>query len=347
MNKGFDLPLLLTILALGAISVSTIFAASRTLAISQMAFWALGLSVMYIVSHARYQNWRRLSWPIYIASLAALLLVFVFGESVRGSVRWINLGLLRFQPSEIAKVATILLLSAFFIKKSASEIPNLASSLLLVFPVFALVLLEPDIGSALSFLAIWAGVTFGAGLKIRHFVIIVLSFLIVSVVAYELLAPYQKERIATFINPGEDPLGAGYNIIQSKIAVGSGQIIGRGLGRGSQSQLNFLPEAESDFIFASIAEQLGLLGAGLLIILTASMFLKISAFAKESDRFGQLVIMGTLGLFIYQFSVNVGMNIGLVPVTGITLPLVSYGGSSLLSTLLLLGIIFSIRRQQY
>ncbi|MBI3282702.1 rod shape-determining protein RodA [Candidatus Curtissbacteria bacterium] len=347
MRKALDLPLLVTVLALGAISLLTIFAASRALAMNQMAFWVLGLSVLYITANLRYQNWQRLSQPFYAASIAALLAVFVLGESVQGAVRWIDLGLLRFQPSEIAKIATILLLATFFVKRSAKEISSIFASLMLILPVFTLIFLEPDIGSALSIAAIWAGVTFGAGLKIRHFIFIIIVFALSAVLFYQILAPYQKERIATFISPNRDPLGAGYNIIQSKIAVGAGQLLGRGLGRGSQSQLNFLPEAESDFIFAAIAEQLGFLGAGLLIILTVAVLLRISNFATEADRFGQLVLMGALGLLIYQFSVNVGMNMGLIPVTGITFPLVSYGGSSLLSTLLLLGIVFSIRQQQY
>lgn len=346
MTKGLDLPLFAIILALGAISVSVLLAASQNLALSQIIFWILGLSILYTASHFLYPNWQKLSFPFYLISLTSLFAVFALGESIRGSVRWIDLGVFRFQPSEIAKVSTVLLLATFFVKRKATP-ANLFFGFLLVVPVFALIAVEPDIGSAISIVAIFISIAFAAGLKIRHFIFIAVALLTIGILSYELLAPYQKERIATFISPGRDPLGAGYNIIQSKIAVGSGQIFGRGLGRGSQSQLNFLPEAESDFIFAAISEQLGLLGSGLTITLFAMMATRISTFAKESDRFGQLVIMGALGLLIYQFSVNVGMNMGLIPVTGITLPLVSYGGSSLISSLLLLGIIFAIRRWQY
>lgn len=346
MTKGLDLPLFAIILALGAISISVLLAASHNLALSQIIFWILGLSILYTASHFLYPNWQKLALPFYLISIASLFAVFVLGESIRGSVRWIDLGVFRFQPSEIAKVSTVLLLATFFVKRKTTP-PNLFFGFLLVVPVFALIAAEPDIGSAISIVAIFISIAFAAGLKMRHFIFIAVALFTIGVLSYELLAPYQKERIATFVSPGRDPLGAGYNIIQSKIAVGSGQIFGRGLGRGSQSQLNFLPEAESDFIFAAISEQLGLLGSGLTITLFAMMATRISTFAKESDRFGQLVIMGALGLFIYQFSVNVGMNMGLIPVTGITLPLVSYGGSSLISSLLLLGIIFAIRSWQY
>lgn len=347
MNNSLDLSFIAIILAIGAISISVIFATSRNLAASQLVFWILGLSVLYLAAHFTYYNLKAIALPLYLISLVALLAVFFLGESVRGSVRWINLEVFRLQPSEIAKVAIILSLAIFFIKKSAQDIKNIILSLLLILPIFVLIFTQPDIGSSMAILAIWASIILAAGIKLRQILIIIFIFLTAAIFTYEILAPYQKERISTFINPQRDPLGAGYNIIQSKIAVGSGQIFGRGLGRGSQSQLNFLPEAESDFIFASTAEQLGFVGAGFLIILYVYMLTRIQNIAREADRFGQLTVMGTLGLLIYQFTVSIGMNMGLIPITGITLPLVSYGGSSLISTLLLLGIIFSIKHHQY
>lgn len=346
MTKSLDLPLLAIILALGAISISVILAASRSLATNQIIFWILGLSILYFASHFFYPNWQKLALPLYLISIVCLLAVFALGQPIRGSVRWIDLGAFRAQPSEIAKASTILLLSTFFLKRKAQELLNLFLGFLLVLPPFALIAIEPDIGSAVAIVAIFIWVAFAAGMKIRHFLFISLALVALAVFSYEILAPYQKERITTFASPGRDPLGAGYNIIQSKIAIGSGQVFGRGLGQGLQSQLNFLPEAESDFIFASSAEQLGFLGAGLIVTLFILMLTRISHFAKDSDRFGQLIIMGTLGLFAYQFMVNVGMNMGLIPVTGITFPLVSYGGSSLILSLLLLGIVMSIRRWQ-
>lgn len=347
MRQNLDVGLLAIILALGAISISIIFAANKGLAQNQLIFWVFGLLILFAASRFFYPDWQRFSLPFYLASIIALFAVLTLGESVRGSVRWIDLGAFRLQPSEIAKVAAIMLLATFFLKRSAQKLSNVILSFLIILPPFTLIFIQPDIGSSMAIVAIWLAVNFGAGLKIKHILSVFLVFLLIGVLSYEILAPYQKDRIATFLNPAKDPLGAGYNIIQSKIAIGSGQLLGRGLGRGSQSQLNFLPENESDFIFASIGEQLGFLGAGLIIILFVLMLLKISSYSQQSDRFGQLIITGALGLFAYQFSVNVGMNMGIIPVTGITLPLVSYGGSSLISSLLLLGIILSARRQQY
>ena len=176
------------------------------------------------------------------------------------------------------------------------------------------------------------------------FLIFIVKFL--EIIVFDILSPYQKIIVVSFLNPPADPLGTGYNIIQSKIAIGSGGIFGRGLGSGSQSQLNFLPEAESDFIFASLAEQLGFFGAGVLIGLFVFLISRIANSAKGQDRFVKLILTGTCSFLIFQFTVNIGMNLGLLPVTGITLPLVSYGGSSLISTLFLLGIAFSVKRHQ-
>ena len=347
MSKKFDGLLFATIVALGAISILTIFAANRSLGLNQFIFWILGLGIFFFFSNFYYPNWYKIALPFYFVTTITLVVVFILGDPVRGSVRWFDLGIFRFQPSEIAKVGSILLLSSFYLKRSAQKINNLIISFLIVIPTFILIFIEPDIGSAVAIIAIWLGISFAAGLKIEHLLAVTLSFALLSVIAYELLAPFQKERIATFLAPQRDPLGAGYNIIQSQIAVGSGQIFGRGLGRGPQSQLNFLPESESDFIFASIAEQLGLVGAFLVIFLSTTLIIRLLIITKEGERFGQLIIIGIISLLIYQFTVNVGMNIGIVPVTGITLPLTSYGGSSLVSTLLLLAIAFSIKRQQY
>jgi rod shape determining protein RodA len=347
MKQTIDFLLLAPILALGAISLLSLFAVNTGLAQSQLVFWVAGLGAFYFASRFYYPHWKNIALPFFVASIVSLFVVFIVGESVRGSTRWIDLGVFRFQPSEVAKVSSILLLAGFFHKRSAEKLANVVLSLVLVLPAFILIFLEPDIGSAMAIMAIWLAVAFAAGMKKEHIFALSLGFVLTAVISYELLAPYQKERIATFLRQDKDPLGSGYNIIQSKIAVGSGGILGRGLGRGSQSQLNFLPENESDFMFASIAEQLGFLGASLTILLSAAMILRIVTHTNETDRFGQLILMGTTGLLLYQFSVNIGMNIGVIPVTGITLPLVSYGGSSLISTLFLIGILQSISRYEY
>ena len=184
-----------------------------------------------------------------------------------------------------------------------------------------------------------------ADLKLRPVVLLLIILSLISLVFFETLAPYQKQRIESFLDPSHDPLGIGYNIIQSKIAIGAGEIFGRGFANGSQSQLNFLPEAESDFIFASIAEQLGFFGSGILLLVYTWFILRLVQYIQKTDRFGQLLLCGITTFFLIQFTINVGMNMGLLPVTGITLPLVSYGGSSLVVSLFMLGLAFSIIKQ--
>ena len=200
-------------------------------------------------------------------------------------------------------------------------------------------------GNSLALVAIWFGVSFVADLKLRPVVLLLIILSLISLVFFETLAPYQKQRIESFLDPSHDPLGIGYNIIQSKIAIGAGEIFGRGFANGSQSQLNFLPEAESDFIFASIAEQLGFFGSGILLLVYTWFILRLVQYIQKTDRFGQLLLCGITTFFLIQFTINVGMNMGLLPVTGITLPLVSYGGSSLVVSLFMLGLAFSIIKQ--
>ncbi len=343
-RRNLDFSLLFAILALGSISLLVIFSTDKNLAFSQFIFWLIGLSIMGLVSFFDFRNWQKLALPFYFVTIAALFVLLFIGDPVRGSVRWIDLGAFRFQPSEIAKIASIILLASFYKERSARELKKVIVSFLLILPAIILVLIQPDIGNALAFVAIWFGISLVSGFRPKQILASILLMALVGMVLFRLLAPYQKERIESFVNPQRDPLATGYQIIQSKIAIGSGQFLGRGLGRGSQSQLNFLPEAESDFIFASIAEQLGFLGAALAIFLYTFITVKILSLIKETADFGQLITIGAVSYFLLQFLVNVGMNLGLVPVTGITFPLVSYGGSSLISTLFLLGIIFSVKR---
>ncbi len=345
MRKTWDWLLFVQILAVGTISLLIISSISKSLAVNQLIFWVLGLVIFYIFTQFDYLSWKNLAIPIYVGSLILLLALLVMGTPVRGSVRWIDVGFFRIQPSEIAKAASIIILSAYYSVRPASNLKNLFGGLIIVAPAAVLVLIQPDIGNSLAFLGIWLGIATAAGFKLKHMLSLALIGTIAIFLLFELLAPYQKQRIESFLNPGSDPLGTGYNIIQSKIAVGSGGFLGKGYSRGSQSQLKFLPEAESDFMFASIAEQLGFLGAGLLIAVFSWMIIRILGIAKNRDKFAQLLIVGVASFLILQFLVNVGMNMGILPVTGITFPMVSYGGSSLLTTLFLLGLVFSVSQK--
>ena len=345
MRPRWDWLLFVQILAIGTISLLIISSINKSLALNQLIYWVLGLGILAVISRFDYENWKQVSLAAYITSLLFLLILLLIGDPVKGSVRWIDLGFFRFQPSEIAKASSLLLLASFYGQKSAKQLKNVALSLLIIFPAVALVVIQPDLGNALAFFAIWFGMSTLAGFQTKQAIVFFSVAAIFAFFTFELLAPYQQQRISSFINPGSDPLGTGYNIIQSKIAVGSGGLIGKGFSQGSQSQLNFLPEAESDFVFASIAEQLGFAGAGLLLVIFIWMVMRIIGLAKGKDRFAQLLITGIASFLLLQFLVNVGMNMGLLPVTGITFPLVSYGGSSLLTTLFLLGIAFSVARK--
>lgn len=344
MRGKFDLISFFLVIAIGSLSLLVTFAINRQLAVNQLVFWMAGLVIFFLAYNFDIQVIKKYSGPFFLLTLASLLVLFIAGEPIRGSVRWFDFGFIRVQPSEIAKVSSIFLLGSYFAKRLTPTIKTLATSIFLISLPAAMVFKQPDLGNALCFFAIWLGISFVSGIKARHLLMLILVVSLLIVLGYEFLNIYQKERLLNFLNPQKDPLGTGYNVIQSQIAVGSGQIIGRGLGRGSQSQLNFLPEAESDFMFASLTEQLGLLGASLLIGLYVILITRIMTFSRTTDHFSQLVITGICSYLIFQILVNIGMNIGILPVTGITLPLVSYGGSSLISTLFLLGIAFNIKK---
>lgn len=344
MRKTWDWLLFAQIATIGIISLTIIFSINRQLAITQAIYWLLGLSILYVTSNFNYRLWIEESKKIYFITILALVALLFFVEPIRGARQWFDLGLFRVQPSEIAKVATVLLLANFFKERSAKDLSAVFMSFLLILFPALLIILEPDIGNSLTIFAIWLGITIASGLRFRHLFALALAGALVVLVFYELLAPYQKSRVLTYLNPNSDPLGTGYNIIQSKIAIGSGQLFGRGYLQGTQSQLYFLPEAESDFIFASITEQFGMFGASLLILVFMWLTLRIMNFTHNKDRAGQLILIGIATFLIAQFTVNVGMNLALLPVTGITFPLVSYGGSSLLTTLFMLGLVFSIKR---
>lgn len=339
-----DFLVIMPILVLGSLSLLVIYSLDKTLAANQLLFWAIGALAFFLAANIRVEFWQKYSIHIYLVCVLLLVAVLTAGEEIRGANRWINLGSLHLQPSEIAKIATIILLATFYAGRSTVNLLTHLISFALVLPPFVLIVAQPDIGSAAALITIWLVISFISGLRYRHLILLMVTAIFILPISYNLLAPYQKERLTTYLNPQGDPLGAGYNIIQSKIAVGSGQLFGRGPGQGFQSQLKFLPEAESDFIFAATVEQLGFLGGAVIIGSFSLLLFRIIASLQAAGRFRTMLTAGIIALLAYQTTVNIGMNMGLVPVTGITLPLVSYGGSSLVSTLFLLGLVLSIRR---
>lgn len=333
------------ICALGLISLLVLREQSTQIAKAQLIYWVIGLPVFILASSIDISFWKNNKNLLYGFSILSLFLLLFLATPIRGSARWFNFGPLRVQPSEIAKFSFVIFLASFYENRLSSKLKTLAISVIfLTVPIF-LILREPDIGNALALLAIGAGITIVSGIRINQAIIMAAASLAVILLIFNFLAPYQKQRIADFINPTGDPLGTGYHIIQSKIAVGSGQIFGRGLGRGSQSSLKFLPEAESDFIFASITEQLGALSATIVTCLYAIILTRLLLYLQAAERFAKLVLVGIFSYLLLQVCVNIGMNMGLLPVTGITLPLVSAGGSSLIITLLMLGVAHSVKNR--
>ncbi len=315
----------------------------------QAFFGSVGIVAMLFVASIDYRHIGRFSTPLYFLSAAALLLVILFGRTVRGTAGWIEFGSLQFQPVEGAKIALIIFLASFIAKKSSElgEWVRIIASFILSSVLVFLVLRQPDLGSALVLSAVWAGMILVSGIRWKHIAALVVLAGVVISSGWFLLEDYQKSRIEAFVDPESDPRGSGYNVLQSMIAVGSGGLSGKGLGYGSQSQLNFLPEKHTDFLVAVIAEELGLLGIGAALFAYGVMLYRIRRIAERArDNAGYLICIGSFSYFFFQILVNVGMNIGALPVTGLPAPFLSYGGSSLLASFIVLGLVLSVHRRR-
>ncbi|MFA6305039.1 MAG: rod shape-determining protein RodA [Patescibacteria group bacterium] len=312
----------------------------------QLTLALFGLAIFLLVSSINFKVWSDYYKIIYLIALALLILVLAVGSHIRGTTGWLYFFGQGFQPVELVKIALIIFLARFFALGNYQN--NLLKGLIVsgfgVLLLIVLVLLQPDFGSSMLLFATWLAMYFLLPVK-RKTIVGLFLILLVLASAFWLffLQDYQQKRLLTFLNPQADPLGSGYNVRQAIVAVGSGSFIGRGLGLGSQSQLNFLPEQQTDFIFAVIAEELGFIGAGLVLVLFFSLLYRIYAIAKlAKDNFAHFFALGLVITLAIQIFVNIGMNLGMAPVTGVPLPLISYGGSSLISLLIALGIIHNI-----
>lgn len=338
------MPLLIPVAVIISLSLLSLTSIAPAIAINQLVFILLGLFAFFIFSRIPYTTHHYLIKIYAVAGIILLILPFVFGELTRGAVRWIQLGSFTIQPSEIIKPFVIIIFSFWIaeVKKFNYLTKFGYYILLLVFPAL-LIFKQPDLGSTLVILAIWLGIFLASKLpKTALFILIIIGAL-VSPFAWHQLKPYQQQRVSSFINPYADPQLAGYHVIQSVISIGSGGFWGRGLGSGPQSQLKFLPERHTDFIFASLAEEMGFVGSVSLLLAYFWLFkylLKVSN--QAPDEFGRLLVIGVFSLLSFQTVVNLGMNLGLMPITGITLPLVSSGGSSVLAIFISLGIVNNI-----
>lgn len=287
---------------------------------------------------------------LFILSNFVLIALIALGKTAKGATSWFSIGAISFQPSDLVKLVLILILAKYLSRRHV-EIANIKHLLITgiyFFIPFVLVFLEPDFGSAIIFLCIWFGMMLISGLSKKHLLIITGTGLVLLGLLWGFVfKPYQKARILTFVNPLSDIQGTGYNAFQSMIAVGSGQLIGKGVGFGTQSRLNFLPEYQTDFIFAAFAEEWGFIGALLVLLCYTIIFWRIIKLAMSgTTNFETLFALGIAIYFGSHVIINMGMNIGLLPVTGITLPFMSYGGSHLIAECLALGILFSLSRHR-
>jgi rod shape determining protein RodA len=312
----------------------------------QILFIVVGFLLMFFLAFADYHLLRSFSNYFFLAGVLSLILVLIFGREINGTKGWFYFQGFSIQPVEFVKFILILFLARYFSSASIKLNPlrHFAITGGGTLILFILVLAQPDFGSALLLFLLWLAVIILAGSERKYLIAI---FLIVAVIAAGFwvfyFKPYQKQRIATFLNPSFDPLGQGFNISQAIIAVGSGGLSGRGIGFGSQSQLKFLPESQTDFIFAVISEELGFLGAGLVLAFFAVFFYRcLASLKKINNDFGIFFILGVVSLIFIEMFINIAMNMGLLPVIGISLPFLSYGGSTMIANMMLVGVVQSI-----
>jgi len=311
----------------------------------QIIYVLVGLGLMVFMSRLDYRVLKNYNYILYGLMLALLFAVDIFGATRLGATRWINIGFFQFQPSEFAKLCLIVVLASFFARNydRSDHLRYLIYSFMFLVVPIGLVMAQPDLGTALVMIFIWLCMALATRVKKRWFVAFGALFISLFPIILPRLQTYQRDRILTFFNPTANPTTTGYNVNQAIIAVGSGGWLGRGLGAGSQSQGNFLPSQHTDFIFAVLAEKLGFVGSALVIILFLILTARILLLSIASaDRFGSFLAIGIAAMFLFHFFVNVGMNLGLLPVTGIPLPFLSAGGTSMLVSMIALGVVQSI-----
>lgn len=341
----FEWDILVLLLCMFGFSLAVIWSVNPDYFFSQLAFFITGIIIFFIFRGINGDIYEKAGLLFYIISV--ILLIFtLLSPDVRGSSRWIFFGDYRIQPSEIIKPFLIVSYASFLVNKKNGFL-NFSFIFLLIIIPLVLIFLQPDLGSSIIFFLFSFAMIFANGLSLTVIASSAVLTIIGSPFIWSILKDYQKQRILNFLSPQTDPQGAGYNAIQSMIAVGSGKLSGQGLGRGSQSHLRFLPENHTDFIFASLAEEFGFFGCLLILLSYSYLFYKLlSLLFQTQDKFTYLVIVGVFMQIFTQFFVNIAMNIGLLPITGVTLPLISAGGSSILATMISLGIVFSLSKKK-
>lgn len=358
-TKTFDIVLALAPVLLLSVGIAVIYSLvfntdGSDLAWKQLLSAGISIAIMLAVSFADYRLFKGANWIFYFLIVLLLLYVDFFGKAAGGAMRWIDLGFFQLQPSELAKAFLTITLASYFSNKIGKITwGNLFTSFFILLLPLLLVLKEPDLGTGLVLCLIYVAILVSAKLSKTQLICLAgtlflcSSLLLLSAFSVKpfdkLIHDYQRNRILTFIDPNIDPYGKGYNVRQAQITVGSGGVFGSGLGKGSQSQLRFLPKPHTDFIFSGIAESFGFLGTMTFIGLYAVLVVKIINIAGVArDTFGMMICVGGAAMFLFQVCVNIGMNLGLMPVTGIPLPFASYGGSSLVVYFFVIGLIQSV-----
>ncbi len=355
--KNFGWSLFLMTLAFSFVSLLNLYSASYETGLvsfkKQIVWVGIGIVTLVSVSFLNYRFLKQHALHIYCGAILLLLFVLVFGKEVAGSKSWIDIAsLATIQPSELVKIAIILVLARFYdndYQAAPYGFLDLIKPIILIAIPLVLVMLQPDLGTALTIVLVSGSIVLFMGIKKWSVAFILIAIIGVSFYSWHYsLKPYQKDRISTFINPSSDPLNAGYNAIQSQIAVGSGGVTGKGLRSGSQTQLRFIPAQQTDFAFSVLAEEWGFLGGISLLLLYFMIILwMLDTSSRAKDRFSMLVSFGIAAMFFWHTVVNVGMVIGLLPVTGVPLLIFSYGGSSTLTAMIGIGIVLGIRMRKF
>lgn len=356
--ENIDFMLFLTMVVITSIGVVAIYSAGydpvtstvKNYYVRQIYWLVIGYMLFFIFSAIGHKKLVKYAYVFYILGILVLLAVLIMGHVGMGARRWIALGGLRIQPSEVFKFIWVIFLARLYLELGREKhgMIGIMRKLIWVLPPFALVFLQPDLGTAGTFLAIWGMLLLLIGIRRTTMLVIIVSMVLAAPVLWSQMKPYQKKRVVTFLNPEKDPFGSGYHVIQSKIAIGSGGLTGKGFLQGTQSHLKFIPERHTDFIFSVIAEEFGLVGSLVIISLFMILLLRImrvSMNAKEPA--GKLICIGVSGFIFFQFYVNLAMTAGMMPVVGIPMPLVSYGGSSLLTFMSMLGLVNGVAMRRF
>jgi rod shape determining protein RodA len=354
----FDWMIFVIVMALATIGLISVISASygghnliNPLVVRQFVWIAVGALALIIAALFDYRALQSYAYPLYVVVVGLLIAVMIAGHATGGSRRWINLGFFHLEPSELAKLAVVLVMVRYLREeppKGGWGIRHLIIPFILLGVPFGLVLKQPDLGTGLILMLITVTLIYVSGLNTRTMAVLGLAAVLVAPLSWHYLKPYQRQRLVSFLNPQADPLGSGYHIIQSEIAIGAGGPTGKGFLNGTQARLNFLPEQSTDFIFAVFAEEFGMLGSITLLVLYGALIARGTWIARHSrDRFGALLAIGLTAIVFWQVAINIGMATGMLPVVGITLPLVSYGGSSLIAMMAAMGLLISVNTRRF